>query len=304
MWTQAISVSTIDQTISGGPPLPVLDHPSLRAHPRGAAAAAKLEWGERKVAALRQSWNAQTSDDDSCPLIEATFDPLTGYHFFRVQTLPKAERNEEISLIAGDVIHNLRSALDHLAWAMACEFAGGEPRDPTGVQFPIRDTPVTFADVRRVRTQLAPEHWQFLERFQPYHGVDGRSDSWHGRYKHQLSLLRDLSNDDKHRLTQLTLLVPSQVWFPNFRISRNTKTFSGLGEFGQSDFEFVGAGQNARLGLEVIRLRLIDAPKHIFPAGIVRPRLAMADGKPLIETLERIGLFVRLVLSDFVRQFP
>jgi hypothetical protein len=304
VWTQAIGVSTIDQTIIGGPPPHLLDYPILRAHSRAGAAAIKAEWAEKKLAELRQSWDSQTADDDSCPLLEATLDPTTGYHSFRVGTLPKPERREEISLIAGDVIHNLRSALDHLAWAMASEFSGGEPPDPTGVQFPIRDTAAAFGEARRVRAQLAVAHWQFIESVQPYHGVDGRSDSWHGPYNHQLALLRDLSNDDKHRLTRVTLLMPSQVWFPNFRIAKIANTVPGFGEFTRSDFEFVAAGQSIALGLEVIRLRLVDATDQISPAGILRPRLAMADGKPLVETLERLGLFVRLVLTEFVRQFP
>ncbi|GAC1399098.1 MAG: hypothetical protein NVSMB56_14050 [Pyrinomonadaceae bacterium] len=48
--------------------------------------------------------------------IERESDPQTGYNVYRVfdiQTPPV-----EIGLLAGDVIHNLRSVLDHLAYQL------------------------------------------------------------------------------------------------------------------------------------------------------------------------------------------
>src|SRR5208282_3855961 len=41
------------------------------------------------------------------------------------------------SLIAGDCVHNLRSALDHLAYALAAHKIGEAPPNPRSLQFPI-----------------------------------------------------------------------------------------------------------------------------------------------------------------------
>lgn len=66
-------------------------------------------------------------------------DPKTGDVSFYVEKIP--DLPTDIPAIAGDAIHNLRVALDHLVWKLV-EAAGNTPTDKTG--FPIFDTPAQY----------------------------------------------------------------------------------------------------------------------------------------------------------------
>jgi hypothetical protein len=85
----------------------------------------------------------------------------------------------------GEVVYNLRAALDYLVYRLA-QLDSGEVVEST--QFPIEDTAEGF---KRRRTRFLrgvnPTHIAAIEELQPYNGAD-----W-------ARLLRDLSNIDKHR---------------------------------------------------------------------------------------------------------
>ena len=63
-------------------------------------------------------------------------DAETGHNVYRVYDLktPPAQ----IGLIAGDVIHNLRSALDHLVYALVIA-NGNDPTGEKAIAFPVHD---------------------------------------------------------------------------------------------------------------------------------------------------------------------
>jgi len=101
------------------------------------------------------------------------------------------------SVIAGEIVHHLRSCLDHLVYQLVIANSG----PPDGklervLQFPICDTPKKFevavvkrGQIKGVSDAAAAE----IERRQPYHNkVDIRL--------HPLWLLRELDDADKHRL--------------------------------------------------------------------------------------------------------
>lgn len=104
-----------------------------------------------------------------------------------------------LSAVAGDVTHNLRSALDHLAWQFV-DMSGGSPTRRTA--FPIyRDEREFIGAVegrRRRDNRPGPlsgidprgEVWALIKRFQPYQ---------RGDCAEALALLQDFSNADKHR---------------------------------------------------------------------------------------------------------
>jgi hypothetical protein len=101
-----------------------------------------------------------------------------------------------IGLIFGDYVHNLRSALDHLVWALAVNNKGGkEPKNANAVGFPVADNPRAFYDAPVLR-ELTWEQATVLERFQPYRGGDA---------PRALGDLNLFWNDDKHRLVQPVL---------------------------------------------------------------------------------------------------
>lgn len=94
-----------------------------------------------------------------------------------------------LGAIAGDVLNNLRPALDYLVFALSYLDTEGEPAD--GTQFPICDTAAYFREKKGLWLKgLSPEHVAAIEGLQPY---DGRKEQvW-------LRWLRDLHNPDKHR---------------------------------------------------------------------------------------------------------
>jgi hypothetical protein len=118
------------------------------------------------------------------------------------------------SVQVGEIVHDLRSALDHLSWALTIAHSGPPPRPPTGwwrtVEFPIftdrdrfhqrnrrgRPTPRSgLADIQGVDPVL---HSRF-EGLQPFH---------HGtRAERQpLAVLHALSIRDKHQTLPLVAI--------------------------------------------------------------------------------------------------
>jgi hypothetical protein len=88
-------------------------------------------------------------------------------------------------VIAGEILYNLRAALDYLVYVLA-ENDSGAPQ--SGTQFLIEDTQQGFtARSKRLLKGLSEEHTAIIRQFQPFRGC-----GWTG-------VLRDLSNADKHR---------------------------------------------------------------------------------------------------------
>lgn len=113
------------------------------------------------------------------------------------------------SLELGDAVHNLRSALDHLAWALVSDF--GEKRPGSWVQFPIftDDTEDGWTNpkrgARRTLAAIHPVHARMIEGIQPYQWRSIGKDPT----QHPLAHLAKLDNDDKHRL--LTTLIAKPI---------------------------------------------------------------------------------------------
>jgi hypothetical protein len=113
-----------------------------------------------------------------------------------------------ISLIAGDAVHNLRSALDHLAVEIERVGAGRDltPDEERKPQFPVALNEKTFnQQVKRYFEFASSRAIDIMRSFQPYSlaTVDPR-----------LSLLyqvSELDNADKHRMLSSTPITPVAV---------------------------------------------------------------------------------------------
>ena len=103
------------------------------------------------------------------------------------------------SLLIGDILFNLRSALDYLAWQLV--EANGKNPNTTGTGFPLFDDISLFVEkgLPMIRG-MSPVVQTAIEAAQPYHRPSPkyRTDS--------LLLLNRLSNVYKHRHFKLTLL--------------------------------------------------------------------------------------------------
>lgn len=115
--------------------------------------------------------------------------------WLRIRLNPKPP--DELSVMVGDCLFNVRSMLDHLVWQLV--LANGQtPSD--WLYFPISKSAKSFAENLGKHGRLdgvSPQAVALIERLQPYHGTDNEP----------LSLLSKLHNVDKHQKLHLTTVV-------------------------------------------------------------------------------------------------
>jgi hypothetical protein len=282
------------------------DLSALKAHPLlGGAnnAVSLLKHGQRHLATLAHNIEQAFALPAEQTVIGAHLDADIGYHRLRVESIPDLETfAEDFCNAIFDIAGAFRASLDKLAWKAVCSITNGHPKDPRGVKFPIADTPIEWSKQKRAWKQFDAAHCAFIESFQPYHRTNGRADSWYGPYEHQLTLLHDLANDDKHRDSWPVFLASSQVMlraelFPSDRTER-------FMAYDRMNKQFVGIGEPMDVGLEVMQARFFEgAPLEINDAGRVAPQVALPEGRIVIPTLQRIERFVHLILSEFAQSF-
>ena len=102
----------------------------------------------------------------------------------------------EFSIRVGEIVHNLRSALDHLVWQLV--LANGQVPGPKN-EFPIfRDSRPYDKGVKGRLNGVAPKAKSRIKSFQPFQK--------HGGTGSQLWTLNCLSNIDKHRHVNMAVL--------------------------------------------------------------------------------------------------
>lgn len=95
---------------------------------------------------------------------------------------------DDVALVSGDVLHNLRSALDHLAGQLV--YAAGNTPD-TNTAFPISECAAKYeAESERKVKLMRPDAIEAISKVEPYKG--GRGEA--------LWRLHKLDNIDKHNL--------------------------------------------------------------------------------------------------------
>jgi hypothetical protein len=95
-------------------------------------------------------------------------------------------------MLIGDVLHNLRSALDHLAWSLA----GTEADRSTEFSIFVDEIKYRSGATRKMH-DMPTTAQNIIESLQPYKGVHGLPES------EPLWLLQQLSNEDKHHTLNL-----------------------------------------------------------------------------------------------------
>jgi hypothetical protein len=131
-------------------------------------------------------------------LTKQTNDDSTRYSIFLRENEPAPLLRW--TLMVGDCFNNMRSALDHLVYAVAItDTQKHPPLFEKKLQFPITDCRAEFDDAVIKRKQLGeisePVRAVF-ESLQPYNRP-------HKTLPPLLGILRDLNNTDKHRLIRL-----------------------------------------------------------------------------------------------------
>lgn len=130
-------------------------------------------------------------------------------YIYRVNSVPEVPR--EWGARVGDILHNVRSALDHLAWQLVLD-DGGSPSRHT--YFPICTREFTEGGGLSILTKVQLRRADLIEavnHVQPYRwiGGDARPED------HPLKVLDQLAQHDKHRLLLATAgaLDVGQMWW-------------------------------------------------------------------------------------------
>jgi len=181
------------------------------------------------------------------------------------------------ALIVGDAIHNLRSALDHLAWELTRKRARGRY-----TAFPIYDDECEFVVLaKRMLGGFRPEHRAFVEGHQPYRWGENIA-------MHPLATLRRLSNLDKHRVLVTATTATTQHWVgvDNARLT----------------FETVETGPLAH---DAEIMRFLACPEGDTPPMGVHPGLTFHVGlredpgdRSVTETLGFMLTYIRYTMID------
>jgi hypothetical protein len=117
---------------------------------------------------------------------------------------------EHWGLLLGDAVHDFRSCLDHIAWALVC--GGKTPPDTLKpghrkkIYFPIYDERTDFNDaLDRELPGVKLRERAIVRAYQPY--VSGKRN----RHGQVLFVLNELSKADKHRSIQPVVAFPKHV---------------------------------------------------------------------------------------------
>ncbi len=123
-------------------------------------------------------------------------------------------------IILGDAVHNLRAALDHVAWQLAASLT----RPPDHTEFPIfHDSELFHATDKKGHPThgsglgkiigLRTDSKALVERAQPYH-------RGHEAHLHPLWVLSRLDNVDKHRIVIPAVFIPQEI-VADFSVNTN-----------------------------------------------------------------------------------
>jgi hypothetical protein len=168
--------------------------------------AAKLDRADEAIKAANEELSAWLTSNPYPTRVEVDHDKGEHRLFFDF-SVPLPSR---FPVLLGEVVHDLRSTLDHLVWREAVEHLGSEKAEKNApkITFPIHRSRVEFKD-SKVKRFVNPNAWAIIERHQPYdRGKPARSKA--------LELLHWMNRIDKHRLLHGTSMFVG--WFDPLKL--------------------------------------------------------------------------------------
>ncbi len=169
---------------------------------------------------------------------------------------------------AGDVIHNLRSALDHLAWELA-KWSTGAPKKPRKCCFPIGWSLDNYKEIKKsgAVAGMSPEAKKLIDGLNPYKG--GNPALWRIHY---------LDIVDKHH----------HLLFAGYRIQFSDTGLPGnVGIVNDEPTYFVGLFDDDFQG------------ENQSPFQPAPPEFEASDVKPLIPALHELLVFTEDLIKNF-----
>jgi hypothetical protein len=188
----------------------------------------KWGWGEIEAEALKNDIDAFTEHlrTDGLGTTRCEYQP--NYHRFAVilDSIHVVEFPQRWGLRLGNIVHNYRSALDHIAWTLVCQ---GKTPPPTltdaqrrSVMFPLQVDRSKFnAGIQRQFPGVGRAELAKVRRYQPFNTRKRGGTA-------ALAILERLSRFDKHRSIQPVAAYPfggalEVTYTQDCELSRQTK---------------------------------------------------------------------------------
>ena len=273
---------------------------------------AKIERAKEHVRNLESTMQAFRGSDPYGFRIDD--DPETGDKIHRIQI--RSQTPCSFSLIAGDAIHNIRSALDHLA----CRLVEANGRQPHGsTYFPIAETFEKYKASKGGKVEgMSAVAKDLIDATKPYGESGGTDDLW---------ALHRLDIHDKHKLLMVTAFSISAVrmsWrtggtpaylgvltkidgVPPFEVTLNVPTVNGVINQKLSINVPIGASPEGKLsffedGTEIGRMLSPVNPDAYFQltSEIAFREPEIVKGKPVIPFINQLAHLVDSIVSQFV----
>lgn len=214
--------------------------------------------------------------------VVAEDDPHSGYRTY------KAKVNRPIpgdfSLVIGDALHNLRTALDHLAWQLVESNSAIPDRETC---FPIyQGAPKDESQFARKVKGMSPGAVDIVKAVQPYQ--TGDDTLWH---------LSELDNMDKHRIS----LKAASSRQPAFLLPIDIHALRAGGIINiPGSFEFCG-GIDLEDGAVLARARLLaDNVEFELTFEIAFGKSTVVEGQPVLPMLHQQSHLVNDIVNQFV----
>jgi hypothetical protein len=238
--------------------------------------------------------------------VDAKRDPDTRQVIYYIDECPAIP--DDLLLIAGDAIQNLRSALDHLIWELV-DAHSGKPAEKIGarLEFPVcKDSSDYESRAPRKIEGIAPIAAKTISDIEPYEGGKG----------HEIWVLHNLNRIDKHRLLLSAVssyrgadLGPILDGFISRFLKQALPERPLPPSFGLSSI-FVLPADTRNSGKPIFPLErgtviFVDSPdaeinkdmKFTYEIAFGEP--GVAEGRSVIETLESLANLVDNLISDF-----
>jgi hypothetical protein len=157
------------------------------------SAAFKIERARQELDALDLEIEAFLSDDTY--RVSEEVDTDKGLKVYRVEPLV-APPSARWGVFVGEIVHNLRSALDHIVWQLALLKTKTESPHK-GTSFPIFTVDNSWSQgmIDASLKDVPDDAKQVIKTFQPYNAGDAAES-------HALWILHSLWNTDKHQTVQ------------------------------------------------------------------------------------------------------
>jgi hypothetical protein len=245
-------------------------------------------------------WVGEPGVDPKPYRIAGEFRPASREYVYTGQLTKPVDGLLLWGVIFGDAMHNLRSALDHLVWQLVLLNNDEPTRDN---QFPICETDAAYLSQRangqpstreRQLRGVADKHKALIDEMQPF-----RTQISPGAM-HALSTLRELANQDKHRLIHLTVFavdLPTQealdqLFTANIDAGKRVRTrFAPLA--GEREAEIFAVEYSC------------PGPKPDVRANREPPLgIGISDSRARLNHVQQLALDVSGMIETFAPDFP